>query len=84
MPLVDNQQIVFRQHLSTLEGVDRHEGVVGHHHIDVLGTRACLFHEAFGDHWAFLAEALVGRDRHLTPSPLGDSRQELVAVAGLG
>ena len=83
MALVDDEHVVLRQHLAALEGVDRHEAVVGHDHVDVPRRRARLLHEALGDHRALLAQALMGRDRHLTPGPLGDAGDELVAVAGL-
>ncbi len=36
------------------------------------------------DERALAAHALVGRDRHLPPGPLGDAGDELVAVAGVG
>ena len=84
MTLVNDQHVVLGQHLPTLEGVDRHEAVVGHDHVNILGGRTRQLYETLGDHRALLTQALVCRDRDLTPGPLGDSRHELVAVTGLG
>ena len=84
MGLVDDEQVVLRQHLAPLEGVDRHEGVVRHDDVDLLRVGARHFDEAVLDDGALAAEALVARDGDLAPRPLGHAGHEFVAVAGFG
>ena len=84
MALVDDEDVVLGQHLTALEGVDRHERVVGDDDVDVSGGGTRALDEALGDHRAAAAQALLRADRHLPPGPLGHSRHELVAVTGLG
>ena len=62
VPLVDDEHVVLGQHLAALEGVDRHERVVGDDDVDVLGRLAGALDEALGDHRALAAQALVRAD----------------------
>ena len=48
--LVDDEDVVLGQEVAPLEGVDRHEGVVGDDDVDVPGGLAGPLDEALGDH----------------------------------
>ena len=85
MRLVDDQELVRRQHRSALDGVDREQRVVGDDDFGELGALAGGLGEALRSVRALGgAEALTRGDRHLGPGAVGDARAQLVPVAGLG
>ena len=83
--LVDDEYLVLGQHVPALEGVDGHEGEVGHDDVDLARPVPCQLAVALLGHRAPLpAEALPCAHRHLPPGPLAHPGDEPVPVPGVG
>ena len=83
--LVDDEHVVLGQHLAALEGVDRHERVVGDDDVDVRGGLAGALDEALGHHRAAGCPGTPRRDTDTWRQARSDTPgHQLVAVAGLG
>jgi hypothetical protein len=63
--LVDDDDIVFGQHVRFPEGVDGQQGMVRHDDIGFGGLVPGDFGEAFGEQRAVRTEAVEGVDGHL-------------------
>ena len=85
MRLVDDDQVVVREHLVALQRVDGEQRVVGDDDVGAACLRAGAFGEAVRTDGALRgAETFLGGHRNLAPGLVGDAGDELVAVAGLG
>lgn len=85
MRLVDDQHLVLRKDRRTLDGVDGEQRVVGDDDLGELGALTGHLREALRAVGALRgSQALPGGHRHLRPGPVGDTRREVVPVAGLG
>ncbi len=83
--LVDDDDVVLRQHVDLTQRIDREQRVIrdddiGAHrsHPRRLSETVCAVRTIGG------AKTLARRDGDLTPRPLADTGQQLVAVAGIG
>ena len=78
--LVDDHRVVLGQGGAAVHGVDRQQGMVGHHQLGGAGLVTGPFHEALPAVGAALhTEAFAHRDRHLRPR-LGAVGRRVVAI----
>ena len=85
MGLVDDHHVMLREDTHLGKGVNGEHGVVGDHHIHLLGFAAGLFGEAILTlRAAGRPQAFPRGDADLPPREIRHARVEGIAVAGVG